>query len=366
MHSGLHEAEILLIEATSDLSILMQRNVSVKDMLLAKQREVDEVNREKLAAASDAQRLLETCRNLMTTADETMAAFFQTLPEGQSSEDLENEIESERARLELMHEGNGGVIREFEQRQKRIDALKAKLGEINHSLGEFDEKIKELRDKWEPELDHLVGRISDSFSFNMQQISCAGEVAVFKDEEDFDQWAIQIRVKFRLAASSLAHLVYLRMLTRVDRESEPLTTLDSHRQSGGERAVSTIFYLMSLQSLTRSPFRVVDEINQGMDPRNERLVHKRMVDIACGSDKGAALSTSEGEYNDGRGQGQYFLITPKLLHGLEYARGMQVLCIASGEYMPAERDQLDFKGCVNLARGLKAEGVRFGVAVPAG
>lgn len=117
---------------------------------------------------------------------------------------------------------------------------------------------------------------------------------------------------------------------------------------------------MSLQSLTRSPFRVVDEINQGMDPRNERLVHKRMVDIACGSDQQAALSMEDDE---GKGRGQYFLITPKLLHGLEYARGMQVLCIASGEYMPAERNQIDFKGCVDLARGLKAEGVRFGVAV---
>jgi hypothetical protein len=53
-------------------------------------------------------------------------------------------------------------------------------------------------------------------------------------------------------------------------ESETLSVLDSHRQSGGERAVSTIYYLMAMQSLARAPFRVVDEINQGMDPRNER------------------------------------------------------------------------------------------------
>lgn len=358
MHSDLHGAEIMLIEASSDLKTLMERNTSVKEMLQNKQREVDDINKERLEASADARRLLVVCKELMTTADAATITFFSTLPPDQSSQDLEVEIESERAKLELMHEGNGGVIREYEQRQKRIDGLKAKLEEINHSLGEFDEKIKELRKKWEPELDQLVGKISDSFSFNMQQISCAGEVAVFKDEDDFDQWAIHIRVKFRLAPWSLAHLCIF-MLTRADRESEPLTTLDSHRQSGGERAVSTIFYLMSLQSLTRSPFRVVDEINQGMDPRNERLVHKRMVDIACGSDQGAALSTSEVEGHRGS---QYFLITPKLLHGLEYARGMQVLCIASGEYMPAERTQIDFKSCVDLARGLKAEGVRFGVA----
>ena len=187
----------MLIEASSDHAILKERNASVNQMLETKRREVDQIAKDCEAAATEARRILDVCRNLMASADHTLTTFFQTLPEGQSSEELEIEIESEKARLELMHEGNGGVIREFEQRQKHIDALKARLQEINHSLGEFDEKIKGIREQWEPELDQLVGRISDSFSFNMQQISCAGEVGVFKDEDDFAQWAIQIRVKFR-------------------------------------------------------------------------------------------------------------------------------------------------------------------------
>ena len=183
----------------------------------------------------------------------------------------------------------------------------------------------------------------------------------------------------------------LTQMKKHNRESEPLTPLDSHRQSGGERAVSTIFYLMSLQSLTRSPFRVVDEINQGMDPRNERLVHKRMVGIACGSTAAAAASTSpvhgnpdniytdhdddnaardddededeevEGDNPDKLTSGsQYFLITPKLLHDLEYQWGMQVLCIASGEYMPEDRTRVDFKGCLDLMKGLRAEEMAAG------
>lgn len=130
---------------------------------------------------------------------------------------------------------------------------------------------------------------------------------------------------------------------------------------------------MSLQTLTRSPFRVVDEINQGMDPRNERLVHKRMVGIACGSDEAAASALSNGGEDEGEGEdggdragSQYFLITPKLLHGLEYARGMQVMCIAAGEYMPEERSRVDFRGCVDLARGLKAEGMQVGAGTGRG
>ena len=134
---------------------------------------------------------------------------------------------------------------------------------------------------------------------------------------------------------------------------------------------------MSLQSLTRSPFRVVDEINQGMDPRNERLVHKRMVNIACGTgdaegDEFAARGIHDdidGEQDDegsNSGGSQYFLITPKLLHGLEYARGMRVLCIASGEYMPPEKSKIDFGKCVDIARGLKGLNVSARRVIAAG
>jgi chromosome segregation ATPase len=64
------------------------------------------------------------------------------------------------------------------------------------------------------------------------------------------------------------------------RDHEKLQLLTGQRQSGGERAVSTILCLMSLQSLARAPFRVVDEINQGMDPRNERMIHEQIVKSA--------------------------------------------------------------------------------------
>ena len=50
------------------------------------------------------------------------------------------------------------------------------------------------------------------------------------------------------------------------------------------------------QDLQHSPFRVVDEINQGMDPNNERRVFSRVVKNSCGPDRK-----------------QYFLVTPKLL-----------------------------------------------------
>ena len=51
------------------------------------------------------------------------------------------------------------------------------------------------------------------------------------------------------------------------RPSEELHALsDQGRDSGGERSVATMVYLIALQDINPCPFRVVDEINQAMGP----------------------------------------------------------------------------------------------------
>lgn len=260
---------------------------------------------------------------------------------------LNADIDSEKARLELTHGGSSHMIKEFEDREKQIEKLRSKLAEFQDKLTELGGAIDEIRKNWEPRLDALIKKISDAFADSFNRIGCAGQVTLDKVEDepetegeaggsDFDRWAIQIHVKFR--------------------ENAQLSLLDSHRQSGGERAVSTIFYLMALQSLSASPFRVVDEINQGMDPRNERMVHGRLVDIACASSEGEDFEPDEdGNPIGGSGGGQYFLITPKLLNGLSYKRGMRVLCIYSGEHMPDDYGKVDFKMAIRNMKAIQSK-----------
>ena len=77
---------------------------------------------------------------------------------------------------------------------------------------------------------------------------------------------------------------------------------------------------MSLTEHARAPFSLVDEINQGMDQQYERHVHDNLVAVTCKEDSG-----------------QYFLITPKLLTGLNYDERMKILCANNGEWIPEER-----------------------------
>lgn len=196
-HAELYEAEITLVEASSDLAYLVEKNTAVKDLLAAKKAEVDAFAAETRRCHDAAKEVYARLQEKLAGASEELHAFIRELPQEQTSGELEAEIESEKARLELMHEGNDrGVIREFEQREQRIDQLKGRLESLREELAEAEERIQGVRERWEPELDRLVALISRSFGENMQQIGCAGEVGVDK-VDDFEEWSIKILVKFR-------------------------------------------------------------------------------------------------------------------------------------------------------------------------
>jgi chromosome segregation ATPase len=129
---------------------------------------------------------------------------------------------------------------QIEEKSRHLDCQKGRLNAIN-------KQMEIIRSSWKPGVIQLIAGISDRFSRYFSHLNCAGEVRLVS-EQDYDRWGVEILVKFR--------------------DTEKLAPLTAHRQSGGERAVSTIMYLMSLQHFSRAPFCVVDEINQGMDPRN--------------------------------------------------------------------------------------------------
>lgn len=347
-HLSLVDAKIRLIEAQSDVEGLKERNRYVMAELEEQKERVREATRELQRCRNHGQQLGQEARELLARQPEKQELLTR-LADGRPAEDLEMEISAEEAKLELIHAANPNVMREFERRAEEITRIKRKMDGAQEKLAALEAQLGEVMSRWEPRLDELVLEISEAFAHNFEQISCVGEVRVHKDE-DFSQWALDVMVKFRYFATppplfplSPIELILFERRGRADssgdREHETLQQLTAHRQSGGERAVSTIFYLMALQSLAQSPFRVVDEINQGMDPRNERMVHERMVEIACRE------HTS-----------QYFLITPKLLTGLRYDAKMRILCIASGEHMPQEGSKVDFSRCIQVQRGLMASG----------
>ncbi|KAG8646239.1 hypothetical protein MANES_10G136400v8 [Manihot esculenta] len=191
---------------------------------------------------------------------------------------------------------NQNVLKEYEHRQEKIESIAKKLEADREELKRCLAEIDSLKESWLPTLRNLVARINETFSRNFQEMAVAGEVSLDEHDKDFDQFGILIKVKFRQAGQ--------------------LQVLSAHHQSGGERSVSTILYLVSLQDLTNCPFRVVDEINQGMDPINERKMFQQLVRAA------SQPSTP-----------QCFILTPKLLPDLEYSEACSILNIMNGPWI---------------------------------
>ncbi|KAK3693986.1 SMC5-like protein [Podospora appendiculata] len=313
-YQALVDVQLMLVEATSDLAALKEKNAELTQKLEAEKQVLRELTKQMNDLHATASQAKDDVAEFLSAADREE---LLVLAKDRTLEDVTQDIRTEKAKLEVIQASNPHALEEFENWAARIEKERQSHTGQEARLTALNNKINSIRSQWEPKLDDLVSQINDAFSYNFEQISCAGEVGVHKDE-DFDKWAIEIKVKFR--------------------ENETLQRLDQHRQSGGERAVSTIFYLMSLQSMAQAPFRVVDEINQGMDPRNERMVHERMVEIACRE------HTS-----------QYFLITPKLLSGLRYDERMRVHTIVSGEHVdPEGTEKMDFSKFAKLQRSVMA------------
>ncbi|KAF4025416.1 hypothetical protein G4228_017530 [Cervus hanglu yarkandensis] len=253
------------------------------------------------------QRLLQKCKELMKRARQVCnLGAEQTVPQEYQTafQDLPNTLDEidallteERSRASCFTGLNPTVVVEYTKREEEIEQLTEELKIKKVELDKYRENISQVKERWLNPLKELVEKINEKFSYFFSSMQCAGEVDLHtENEEDYDKYGIRIRVKFR--------------------SSTQLHELTPHHQSGGERSVSTMLYLMALQELNRCPFRVVDEINQGMDPINERRVFEMVVNTACKE------NTS-----------QYFFITPKLLQNLPYSEKMTVLFVYNGPHM---------------------------------
>jgi chromosome segregation ATPase len=194
-HSALLEARIRLIEAASDVDALKARNEGIAQQLEDERQALNRATREAVETKQAAKECLRVCQAILAQYEEHND-YFQSLDSELTLEQLTNDIDAEKSKLDYIHEGNPGALKEFQDREVSIDKMIDKIRDSDRKLESFNRRITEVKEKWEPELDKLIAEISTAFAYNFEQISCAGEVGVHKDE-DFDLWSIEIRVKFR-------------------------------------------------------------------------------------------------------------------------------------------------------------------------
>eukprot|EP01039_Chlorochromonas_danica_P006137 gene6137-6757_t len=207
--------------------------------------------------------------------------ILELCPEN-DEEALENRLITVTAQINAIVD-NPLLRNRYDEMLAEQEELQKELNELNDEFENIESVMKERLEEWLKIVRSLADKLHKSFSSYMSKLLFEGQV-VLRETGRLMDYELLLRVAFRQGA--------------------PCADLSGQRHSGGERAVSTVMYLMALQDMTSAPFRVVDEINQGMDERNERLVMDRIVQTCCDSSPTHARP-------------QYFLVTPKLLQGLK-------------------------------------------------
>ena len=299
------------------------------------QTEFEAVSRELQLVKNELRHLKQTAENNAPLYDASgielpLKALLEELSTSTVA-DVEAAIEENRLRVDSM-ENNPGVLREYTRIIKEIEKAESERDRIVDGVSGSKSELENLFTTWNSRLENCVANVNRKFSTYMKDLDCAGEVILLDasvtpqsesrvmKNSNFKNWGIAIKVRFRTTGS--------------------MQVLSAQTHSGGERSVSTIMYMMALQDLMSSPFRCVDEINQGLDERNERLVFKRIV----------ANSTGEPGIVQNDHSGQYFLITPKLLPNLEGMDNPRItaMIVMNGPY--------NFKDCRdwNVSKFLEA------------
>ncbi|BGP13190.1 Structural maintenance of chromosomes protein 5 [Rhodosporidiobolus nylandii] len=284
----------------------MESMVREKDEeLVEKQEELEQVKTIVSALAQEGKQYLQAAEEANAAASEEVKQLVRDRRDENGDEDIDaldtarTEIQSN---LDCMANVSPQVLQQYNKRKAEIADYEGKLAVANEALNESKAVIDETKARWLPRLQRLVNDVSEKFSSSFDTLGLLGEVRLAQ-HDDYEKWGIEIMVSFRDRNDDNADFT--------------LHVLSAHRQSGGERALSTVTYLLALAELARAPFALVDEINQGMDQRAERNMHKMLVETTCKDDVG-----------------QYFLLTPKLLPDLVYHPKMKVLVINVSPWIP--------------------------------
>jgi chromosome segregation ATPase len=190
------EAQIRFIEATSEVKALVKENEIRIRQQQVKQTEIQQLSQHYETLRQGIRQLVASTQQILNSLTVAEREVVNSYKELSTTEELELEVQAVNARLGMMVEGNSGVIKAYEKRKEEIQVAQEALQRFATELAEKKEKITEIREQWEPELDELISKISDAFAYNFQQIGCVGEVNIHKDE-DFDKWSAQIVVRFR-------------------------------------------------------------------------------------------------------------------------------------------------------------------------
>ena len=172
-----------------------------------------------------------------------------------SASDIQDEIRLTDGHLAALADVSEDIERQYESYSKLYLELKEKAELVAENREKALEEVKTRMQSWRSVIAGLLDRVNVEYKRIMTQTSATGEVQL-SNAQDIEAGGLEIMVGFK--------------------GGKPVA-LDAYTQSGGERTIATMSFLLALQQHVRSPFRAVDEYDIHMDPKNRELIAKILL-----------------------------------------------------------------------------------------
>ncbi len=207
-----------------------------------------------LAQAEQSGPAPDTPRKIVDVMLDIAAVEEQIRPLSSLSEDVET-VYSSYAKV-------------YEELRQKSDQVAASRQEV---LSELEIRLTRWRDVLTNFLEGLTSRYNEILT----NVGATGSIRLISSR-DIEKCGIEILVGFK--------------------GNKP-TPLDAFTQSGGERSIAMMAFLLALQQHITSPFRAIDEFDVHMDPKNRELVTQLIVSSSKGMKEGQYVAITPGQIN---------------------------------------------------------------------
>ncbi|RLI08819.1 hypothetical protein DRO32_01750, partial [Candidatus Bathyarchaeota archaeon] len=246
------------LELEAEAMGLYDRLVEVRVRL-----EVLRIRREALSSSIRA--LEEELKSAEARARELVEkaeAVGPRVPSARPPSEVEAELRHVEGQLLAYRDVTEDAERMYERYSELYGELEARARRAKENREKAMEEVRKRMEAWRSVVGKMIENVDARFRAILSRLHGDGSVSLL-NTEDIEEAGVEIKVGFRGARP---------------------VPLDSYTQSGGERSVATVAFLLALQQHIRSPFRAVDEYDVHLDPINRQRLAEALISTVEGSD----------------------------------------------------------------------------------
>jgi len=188
------------------------------------------------------------------------------------TDDIDKETAIIKGQLIPLSSISQNVEKMFESHSSLYKELKEKAEIVAENRKITMIELKKRLDFWRGEIVKFLSELTIAFNNILAEVGATGTIKLV-NEKEINKAGIDLQVGF---------------------SGRKPVSLDSLAQSGGERSVALMAFLLALQQHIASPFRAIDEFDVHMDPRNREIISRLIVNSAKSMESGQYVAITPG------------------------------------------------------------------------